>query len=169
MLADFGFMRVATATVKASSQEQGTIAFMAPEILLPGRFNLTKGVPSPEADIYALGMTVYHVLTGNWPFFPRREGEIVHAVVRGERPAKPENAGEIGMTEVLWDLLSACWRENRTARPAITEVLNKFCEITGEGKTTDFTFWGFSDLRVNTGNRSSVVSQSSSLTAVSCE
>jgi len=169
MLADFGFMRVATVTVKASSQEPGTIAFMAPELLLPDKFQLKKGVPSPEADIYALGMTVYQVLTGKWPFFPRREAEVVHAVVSGERPPKPGNAEEIGITQLLWNLLTACWCEERTGRPPITEVLSKFCEITGEGKTTDSASGGFSDLRLNTGNRSSIISHSSSSTAVSSE
>ena len=110
---------------------------MAPELLLPDKFQLKKGVPSLEADTYALGMTVYQVLTGKWPFFPRREAEVVYAVVSGERPAKPENAEEIGITDVLWNLLTACWCEERTARPPITEVLSKFCEITGEDKTTD--------------------------------
>jgi len=169
MLADFGFMRVTTVSIRVSSQEQGTIAFMAPELLLPDKFDLKKGVPSTEADIYALGMTVYQVLTGKWPFFPRREAEVVHAVVSGERPPKPENAEEIGITEVLWDLLRACWREDRTTRPAIAEVLGKFCEITGEGKTTDSILGGFSASRLNTGNRSSLISYSSSLTAVSRE
>jgi len=167
VLADFGFMRVTTTSVKASSQQQGTLAFMAPELLLPDKFHLKKGVPSPEADIYALGMTVYQVLTGKWPFFPRREAEVVHAVVSGERPPKPENAEEIGITEVLWDLLRACWREDRTTRPAIAEVLNKFCEITGEGKTIDSTLGGYSAPRLTTGNRSPVISHSSSLAAIS--
>ena len=142
---------------------------MAPELLLPTMFGLQKGVPSQEGDIYALGMTVYQVLTGKWPFFPRREGEVVHAVISGERPPKPENAEEIGMTEILWDLLRECWKEDRTTRPAITKVLDTFCEITGEGKTIDSTRGEFSVPRLNTGNRSSIVSHSSSSTAVSCE
>lgn len=162
-------MRAVTVSVRASSQEQGTIAFMAPELLLPEKFGIKKAVPSKEADIYALGMTVYQVLTGNWPFFPRREGEVVHAVILGERPPKPGNAEEIGMTEDLWHLMEACWRENRKVRPAIAEVLSKFYDITGEGKTIDSTVGEFSVLGLNTGNRSSIVSHTSSSTAVSCE
>ena len=142
---------------------------MAPELLLPNKFGLETGVPSKEADIYALGMTMYQVLTGKWPFFPKRKMEVMHAVMSGGRPPKPENAEEIGMTEVLWDLLTRCWREDKTTRPSIAEVLGKFREIIGEGKTSDSMYEEFPAPQLNTGKRSSVVSRSSSVTVVSCE
>ena len=142
---------------------------MAPELLLPPKFRLDKGIPSKEADIYALGMTVYQVLMGEWPFYPRREGEVILSVISGERPPKPENAEEIGMTEAVWDLIRDCWKEDRTARPTITEVLKRFCEITGESKTTDSMLEEFAPPRLDAGNRNSVVSQSSSLATAQCE
>ena len=170
MLADFGFTRVATISVIVESSEgQGTLHFMAPELLVPSLFNLEKGVPSKEADIYALGMTVYQVLTGRWPFFPKRETEITHAIVSGERPSKPENANEIGLTEVVWDLLEECWREDRTTRPDISKLLRIFCDITGERKTIDSTI-GMAPPQLDVaGKRDSVDSQSLSLATRSCE
>jgi len=169
MLADFGFTRVTTISVRMSSEEQGTASFMAPELLLSEKFGLEKGVPSKEADIYALGMTVYQVMTGKWPFYPKREAEVMHAVIAGERPPKPENAEEIGMTEVLWELLVECWREDRTERPIIAEILGRFCDITGERKTTDSVVEGAGPRPDSTDNRISVVSQDSSWTTLSCE
>jgi len=168
VLADFGLTRVMTYSVKMSSKEHGTTSFMAPELLLPGKFGLYKEIPSKEADIYALGMTMYQVLTGEQPFFPRRVGEVVHAVISGERPPKPENAEEIGMTEAVWDLLRDCWKEDRTARPTATEVLRKFCEIAGEGKT-DHTSEGFPVPLSNPCDRGSVISRCTSSTAIPCE
>jgi serine/threonine protein kinase len=157
MLADLGFTRVTTISIMVdSSEQQGTTSFMAPELLLPGRFGLTKGVPSKEADIYALGLTVYHVLTGKWPFFPKRETEIILEVISGGRPKKPENVKEIGMTEGLWDLITDCWREDRTKRPGISKVVRMFCDITGDRRTTDSTF-GMVGFELNIpGKRSSV-------------
>ncbi|KAF9645573.1 kinase-like protein [Thelephora ganbajun] len=167
LLADFGFTRVTTISVRMSSEEQGTVSFMGPELLFPDKFDLAKAVPSKEADIYALGMTVYQVLTGEWPFFPMREAEIMHAVISGKRPPKPESAEEIGLTKVMWDLLGECWREDRTKRPNISEILGKFREVTGERGTTDSTI-EVAGLRLGiAGNRNSVVSQSSSLTTLS--
>ena len=142
---------------------------MAPELLLPADFGLDKGIPSKEADVYALGMTVYQVLTDKWPFFPRREAEVIHAVISGERPPKPENGEEIGMTEVLWDLLRGCWKEDRTARPTIAEVVKRFCEITSSGKTTDSALEGFPAPRLDVGKRGSGTSQNSTSTTDLCE
>ena len=168
LLGDFGSIHVMTISVMASRKKQlGMASFMAPELLLPANFGLDKGLPSKEADVYALGMTVYQVLTGRWPFFPRREAEVILAVISGERPPKPENAEEIGITEVLWELLKECWKENKADRPTGADVLKRFCEIIGEGKTTDSAPEGISAPWLNTGNRSSVVSRGSS--AVSCE
>ncbi|KAF9645571.1 kinase-like protein [Thelephora ganbajun] len=169
LLADFGLTCVATVSMRISSEEQGTVSFMAPELLFSGRFGLAKAVPSKEADVYALGMTVYQVLTGEWPFFPKREFEVMTAVISGERPPKPENAEEIGLTEVMWDLLEKCWREDRTKRPSISEILGKFRGITGGRGTTDPTIEVAGPRLEIAGKHNSVASQSSPLTALLCE
>lgn len=132
MLSDFGSSRITTTTAEMSGEEQGAPSFMAPELLLPTKFGLENGAPSKEADIYALGITAYQVLTGKRPFLPRRNAGIMRAVISGERPAKPENAEGIGMTEAVWDFLRECWREDRTARPNILDALRKLCDITGK-------------------------------------
>lgn len=81
---------------------------MTPEFLLSTKLGLGKEVLSTEADIYALGMTMHQVLTSRWPFFPREEVEVVHAVILGELLPKPENTEKIGMAEAMWDLLGEC-------------------------------------------------------------
>jgi serine/threonine protein kinase len=54
---DFGFTCI-------TAISQGTTSFVAPELILSTKFGLDKGIPSKEADIYALGVTVYQVLMG---------------------------------------------------------------------------------------------------------
>ena len=142
------------------------MSFMAPELLHSTRFGLEKGVPSKEADIYALGMTVYQVLTGRWPFYPKREAEIVVAVVRGERPLKPENAEKIGMIGVVWELMGECWREDRTERPDISQILRRFCKIT---RTSDSTIEVATPRFDTIDNHGSVVPENPSLTTLSCK
>ena len=165
MLADFGFTRVTTISVRASYEEQGTAAFMAPELLLSAKYGLEKGVPSKEADIYALGMTIYQVLTGRWPFFPKREAEVMLTVLSGNRPTKPENAEGIGMTDTLWNLAEECWKEDRSKRPDISNVLGRFCEITGESIAIDSADMAGS--RPDNGKRHYVVPQFRTVTACS--
>ena len=135
---------------------------MAPELLLPAKYGLEKRVPSKEADIYALGMTIYQVLTGMRPFLPRRRARIIHAVILGERPAKPEGAEKIMMADDVWGLLRECWQEDLAVRPDITKVLELLRSIAGEREIP-------SSLRVHAGNNGSLASLNSSLTADSCE
>ncbi|KAF9647776.1 kinase-like protein [Thelephora ganbajun] len=159
LLADFGFTRITTISVRMSSEEQGTVSFMAPELLFSDKFGLAKAVPSKEADIYALGMTAYQVLTGEWPFFPKRELEVMIAVISDERPPKPENAEEIGLTEAMWDLLGKCWREDRTKRPNISEILGKFREVTSERGTANSTIEVVGPRPGIAGNRNSILTK----------
>ena len=139
---------------------------MAPELLHSTRFSLEKGVPSKEVDIYALGMTVYQILTGKWPFYPKREVEVMHAVISGERPPKPENAEEVGMTETVWELMKECWREDRMEKPDISQILRRFCRITGERQTTDSAIEVTIPRLDAADNRGSVVSEKPSLTTL---
>jgi len=39
------------------------------------------------------------------------------------------------MTDVLWDLLKECWREDRTMRPNIRDAQRRLCDIVGERET----------------------------------
>ena len=136
MLADFGLVRVTTISTKILNEEERVLPFTAPE-LLSTKFGLDRAVPSNEADIFALGMTIYQVLTGKVPLSQVGDAWIMQAVISGERPPKPEDADQIGMTDVVWDLLTECWREDRAKRPNISNILKRFCDITGQGKTTD--------------------------------
>ena len=45
----------------------GTVPFMAPELLVPSKFGLDNSTPTKEADIYAMAMTIYQVLTVQFP------------------------------------------------------------------------------------------------------
>ena len=59
------------------------------------------------------------------------------AVLSGDRPSKPENAEAIGMTDAVLSLLEECWKEDRSMRPDISNILGRFCAITEERITTD--------------------------------
>ena len=51
--------------------EGGTTMYMAPELLVPGKFGYTESVPTPEGDIYAFGLVIYQVCEqdrGHLPF-----------------------------------------------------------------------------------------------------
>ena len=103
----------------------GTLMFIAPELLLPLRFNEPSSRPTQPADIYALGLVIYGVLTGSQPFHEKkwREHELIYHVMTGVRPTKPTDAEQIGFGDGTWELLEECWIEKPTERPTINRVL----------------------------------------------
>lgn len=49
---------------------------------------------------------------------------LVHTIVEGGRPAKPEGAARLGFNDELWTLVKRCWRENRVERPTVEDILS---------------------------------------------
>jgi predicted Ser/Thr protein kinase len=82
VLMDFGVAKIAEGrTVLTSSGVVGTIQYMAPEQILAAR------TVDSRADIYALGVTVYEMLTGELPF-TGNAGQLVFAHLH-EPPPDP--------------------------------------------------------------------------------
>lgn len=57
------------------------------------------------------------------PFHSLQGSEIAFRVIRGDRPAMPANANNIGISNALWELLIECWNPNYNRRPEIKRVL----------------------------------------------
>ena len=125
-----------------SEVDGGTTPFMAPERLVPSKFGLEKGTPTTEADIYAVAMVIYQVLTtqflthvrinssvqlltGQLPFSEPIGPEVVFQILKGVRPTKPSNATELGLSDGVWKLLEDCWQTDRQLRPSVKDVLDR--------------------------------------------
>ena len=78
---DFGVARVGDVTLTKSHDTLGTVSYMAPEQIrgeqLDGR-----------ADLWALGVLLYEMLTGRRPFEGEHEIAIAHAIVHSN-PVRP--------------------------------------------------------------------------------
>src|ERR687883_887927 len=60
-VADFGLARAASAGTTTTGVLMGTAAYLAPELL-------ARGVAGPRADVYAVGIMLFEMLTGVLPF-----------------------------------------------------------------------------------------------------
>src|SRR5262249_8342057 len=109
----------------------GTPAYMAPE--------QAEGAPDvgPPADVYSLGVILYHLLTGRVPFKSDSLVELLHQVCTAE-PVPPGRV-RAGVPAVLEAVCLAWRRKKPQARPTAADLaarLEAFAgEPVGEGTT----------------------------------
>ena len=105
-IVDFGIARTTQPYLPSRADRiEGTPGYMAPE--QTGRMNRAIGV---GADYYALGATLYHLLTGGPPFVDADPGAVIYAQVarqpvppRERDPAIPEAISDLVMTLLAKD------------------------------------------------------------------
>jgi serine/threonine-protein kinase len=80
-LADMGLARAIT-DKEAAEAEQGK-AFGTPYYISPEQIRGEREI-GPEADIYSLGATLYHMVTGNVPFDGKNPSAVMHKHLKAE-------------------------------------------------------------------------------------
>jgi len=117
-LLDFSVARIAStdsATVTASGDVVGTPLYLAPE--------QATGIKGQDGriDIWAVGVLLYHVLTGEPPFASKRLAELILKVV-SEEPVPPAQRRE-DLPADLCAVVMKAMRKPREARYASAEAM----------------------------------------------
>lgn len=108
-LTDFGLARLADGTNTATGMLLGSPAYMAPE-------QLAGMVPTPRTDLYALGVTMFELLTGQPAYEGHSMGELLRQVAHD---AVPELALQRpDLPDSLADLLRRLLAKSPAKRPA---------------------------------------------------
>ena len=119
MLADFGIARAGDdprATATGLIGVRGTPSFMAPEQVAGDR-----ALIGPRSDVYALGATLYSLLTGRPPFQAASVIETLD-LVRTREPAPPRTLVP-GLPRDLETIALTCLRKDPRRRYASAEAL----------------------------------------------
>jgi len=82
-LLDFGIARILARTTEKASTQIGTFEYMAPEFL--------QGAAGTNADLWALGITLFEMLTGQRPF-TGDVGEVIQKILAGRYDEAPLRA-----------------------------------------------------------------------------
>ena len=121
-LVDFGVARVAGGVsegMTATNEALGTLHYMAPEVL--------SGKPvDARADIYSLGLVLFHLLTGHPPF---QSDSAVGVAMKQISEPLPDIGKEVPSASAgLRDLLSRMTQKEREARIASCTEVAKLVE-----------------------------------------
>lgn len=123
-IGDFGLARATTANTATGAQLLGTIAYLAPELV-------TRGTADARSDIYALGIMLYEMLTGEQPYKGEQPMQIAfqHATDSVPRPSVKNP----GVPEPLDELVLWATEKSPDDRPVdAREMLDRLREIERE-------------------------------------
>src|SRR5690349_6164896 len=123
-IGDFGLARATTANTATGAQLLGTIAYLAPELV-------TRGTADARSDIYALGIMLYEMLTGEQPYKGEQPMQIAfqHATDSVPRPSVKNP----GVPEPLDELVLWATEKSPDDRPLdAREMLDRLREIERE-------------------------------------
>jgi len=120
-IGDFGLARATSANTATGQMLLGTIAYLAPELV-------TRGTADARSDIYALGIMLYEMLTGEQPYKGEQPMQIAyqHATDSVPRPS----AKNPGVPEPLDELVLWATERQPDERPADARaMLDRLREI----------------------------------------
>jgi hypothetical protein len=130
-LADFGIAAVASDSMSRISMRHstsGTLPYMSPQ-------QLTGQRPQAADDIYALGATLYELLTGKPPF---HTGDITHQVLHQAPEPMEDRLAELGMpNDIPPDaaaLVMACLAKEPGQRPQSARAVAEWIGLELEAK-----------------------------------
>jgi serine/threonine-protein kinase PknK len=116
-LSDFGIAQFGAAGATVSTMIHGTPAFTAPEVLR-GR------APTPAADVYALGATLFCLLTGHSPFH-RRTGEPLEVQLARITGSRLPDLRDFGVPDAVCTAVETAMAVDPAERPGSAAVFGE--------------------------------------------
>ncbi|CUA70735.1 hypothetical protein RSOLAG22IIIB_09063 [Rhizoctonia solani] len=125
---DFSIMSGMSSLVfsESSNSRSGSARWSAPEILL-----VETPVRTTQADVYALGMTMLEIFTGQVPYPEcQKEFTISKKVENGTLPDRPwSQLKDEEQGNVMWQLLLDCWNREPGERPSSGQVADAVASV----------------------------------------
>ncbi|KAG8762043.1 hypothetical protein FRC12_009214 [Ceratobasidium sp. 428] len=156
-LADFGNMKMKEQSLRFTTRTSTvySLRWAAPELL-------NQSPASPEADVYALGMTIYETATGRIPYADMTDMVVaMEIMVHHRTPRWDSDLVEVEHKDGLQRLLNQCWSWESSARPRAADIeFQLHCLREGRGRFAigeKISFKEFCELKISGGIRQILV------------
>ena len=113
-IGDFGLARATSANTATGAALLGTIAYLSPELV-------TRGMADTRSDIYAVGIMMYEMLTGEQPF--RGEQPMQIAYQHANQPVPPPSSKNPKVPHELDEIVLWATMKDPDQRPADARIL----------------------------------------------
>ena len=111
---DFGLSKIASKEEKLI-EGYGTLYYAAPEIIENLPYN-------KEVDIWSLGVILYYIFTGCYPFMGKEEDEIEEKIIN--EPVEFKDGEWEVISDKVQDLIKKCLEKNPEGRITIDDFIN---------------------------------------------
>lgn len=133
-IADFGLARAATHNTATSQALLGTIAYLSPELI-------SRGVADVRSDMYALGIMIFEMLTGEQPYQGDQAVTIAYQHANDIVPAPSSKNWEIPAQ--FDDIVEWCTKRSPDERPpharALLEHVREIARMLGPASLEEAT------------------------------
>jgi beta-lactam-binding protein with PASTA domain/tRNA A-37 threonylcarbamoyl transferase component Bud32 len=119
-IGDFGLARATTANTASGQALLGTIAYLSPELL-------TRGVADARSDIYAAGIMMFEMLTGEQPFKGEQPMQVAYQHANDKVPAPSSKNSSVPTAlddVVIWSTQRAPENRPENAQQLLDALLN---------------------------------------------
>jgi serine/threonine protein kinase/beta-lactam-binding protein with PASTA domain len=153
-LGDFGLAR-AISNHTSSGELVGTVAYLSPELV-------TRGVADARSDVYAAGILLYELLTGNQPFEGEQAVQVAYQHANSTVPAPSLAVAEVPAAIdrlVFWATAKNAADRPDDAGALLTEVTKLIADLkAGKADRTTVMDFDLSKTQVIDSNATQVIS-----------
>ncbi|AAO44313.1 Stk1 family PASTA domain-containing Ser/Thr kinase [Tropheryma whipplei] len=153
-LGDFGLSRLASNNTTTGTGLLGTIAYLSPELI-------TRSEADTRSDVYAIGIMLFELLTGQQPFHGKQPMEVAHK--HANLPMPKPSAVNPGVPSVIDDIVLWACSKNPEQRPSDASVLlNALKKINLENEystidATEIIDFGASENKLKTPQKKMII------------